>query len=174
MKFKPLPLPGAMEIEIEPDADARGFFARLFCAEEFEAQGLPSHFTQHSLSYNERTGTLRGLHYQTGAGEAKLVRCVAGRAFDVIVDLRKELPSFGQWCAVELAAERHNAVFVPKGCAHGFQTLADGTELLYLIDVPFDGRAAAGIRWDDPTLSIAWPIAHPVLSERDGALPYLT
>ncbi len=174
MKFRPLPIPGAMEIAIEPEADARGYFARLFCAEEFERHGLPSQFAQHSLSHNQRAGTLRGLHYQAGVAEAMLVRCVAGSAFDVVVDLRKELPSFGRWCAVELAAERHNAVFVPKGCAHGFQTLADHTELLYLIDVPYEARAAAGIRWDDPRLAIAWPIAQPILSERDGALPYLT
>lgn len=173
MKFKSLPLPGVMEIEIEPEADARGFFARLFCAEEFSAHGLPSHFAQQSLSYNERAGTLRGLHYQTGSSEAKLVRCLAGRAYDVIVDLRMSLPTYRQWCAVELSAERRNAVFVPKGCAHGFQTLVDRTELLYLIDEPYDARAAAGIRWDDPSLAIAWPLAKPILSERDRALPYL-
>jgi dTDP-4-dehydrorhamnose 3,5-epimerase len=173
MKFKPLPLPGALEIEIEPQADARGGFARLFCAEEFAAQGLPSHFAQQSMSCNERAGTLRGLHYQAGPSEAKLVRCTAGRAFDVIVDLRKSLPSYGQWCAVELDAERRNAVFIPRGCAHGFQTLTDRTELLYLIDVAYDAQAAAGIRWDDPSLAIAWPLPNPILSERDRALPYL-
>jgi dTDP-4-dehydrorhamnose 3,5-epimerase len=173
MKFASLPLPGALEIEIEPEADARGFFARLFCAEEFASRGLPSHFAQQSLSRNERAGTLRGLHYQAGQAEAKMVRCTAGRAFDVIVDLRTSLPTYRRWCAVELAADRHNAVFVPAGCAHGFQTLADRTELLYLIDVPFDAGAAAGIRWDDPSLAIAWPLPDPILSARDRALPYL-
>ena len=173
MKFKPLPLPGAIEIDIEPEPDFRGLFARLFCAGEFAAQGMPSHFAQHSLSYNERSGTLRGLHYQTSDPEAKLVRCVAGRAFDVIVDLRRALPSYGRWCAVELAADRRNAVFIPHGCAHGFQTLTDRTELHYLIDVPYDGRSAAGIRWDDPSLAIEWPLADPILSERDRVLPYL-
>src|SRR3569623_1171747 len=167
MKFKPLPLPGAMEIDIEPERDARGLFARMFCADEFAAHGLPSHFAQHSLSHNEYAGTLRGLHYQTGEGEAKLVRCVAGRAFDVIVDLRRTLPTYGRWCAVELAADRRNAVFVPSGCAHGFQTLTERTELHYLIDVSYDARAAAGIRWNDPSLAIAWPLADPILSERD-------
>lgn len=173
MKFTPLALPGAIAIEIEPETDARGFFARLFDAEAFAAQGLPTHFAQHSLSRNERAGTLRGLHYQAGRPEAKLVRCVAGRAFDVIVDLRRSLPTHGQWCSVELAAERHNAVFIPAGCAHGFQTLVDRTELMYFIDVPYEAQGAAGIRWDDPSLAIAWPLPDPILSARDRALPYL-
>ncbi|WBL80568.1 dTDP-4-dehydrorhamnose 3,5-epimerase [Bradyrhizobium xenonodulans] len=174
MKFTPLKLPGVLEIGIEPEIDARGFFARLFDLEAFAAHGLPTHFAQHSLSHNERAGTLRGLHYQAGGLEAKLVRCVAGRAFDVIVDLRRSGPTYGQWCSVELAAISHNAVFIPAGCAHGFQTLVDGTELMYQIDVAYDAQAAAGIRWDDPSLAIAWPLADPILSARDRALPYLT
>ena len=173
MKFTPLALPGVLEIGVEPEADARGFFARLFDAEAFASQGLPTHFAQHSLSHNERAGTLRGLHYQEGRPEAKLVRCTAGRAFDVIVDLRRASPTHGQWCAVELAADHRNAVFIPAGCAHGFQTLADSTELMYLIDVPYGAQEAAGIRWDDPSLAIAWPLADPILSARDRALPYL-
>jgi dTDP-4-dehydrorhamnose 3,5-epimerase len=174
MKFTPLALPGVLEIGIEPETDARGFFARLFDSETFAAQGLPTHFVQHSLSHNERAGTLRGLHYQAGRLEAKLVRCIAGRAFDVIVDLRRSLPTYGQWCSVELAADRHNAVFVPAGCAHGFQTIVDGTALMYFIDVPYDAQGAAGIRWDDPSLAIAWPLANPILFARDRALPYLS
>ncbi|EJN14439.1 dTDP-4-dehydrorhamnose 3,5-epimerase [Bradyrhizobium sp. YR681] len=173
MKFTPLALPGALEIGIQPETDARGFFARLFDIEAFAARGLPTHFAQHSMSYNERAGTLRGLHYQAGRLEAKLVRCVAGRAFDVIVDLRRSLPTYGQWCAVELVADRRNAVFIPAGCAHGFQTLADRTELTYQIDVAYDPQGAAGIRWDDPSLAIAWPLPDPILSARDRALPYL-
>ena len=173
MKFTALALPGVVEIGIEPETDARGFFARLFDAEAFAAQGLPTHFAQHSLSHNERAGTLRGLHYQAGRPEAKLVRCVAGRAFDVIVDLRRSLPTYGQWCSVELAAGRGNAVFIPAGCAHGFQTLTEGTELMYCIDVPYDAQGAAGIRWDDPSLAIDWPLADPILSARDRALPCL-
>lgn len=173
MKFTALALPGVVEIDIEPEPDARGFFARLFDAEAFAAQGLPTHFAQASLSRNERAGTLRGLHYQSSRPEAKLVRCVAGRAFDVIVDLRRSLPTYGRWCAVELSADRANAVFIPAGCAHGFQTLVDRTELMYNIDVPFDAQGAAGIRWDDPSLAIAWPLSDPILSARDRALPYL-
>lgn len=101
------------------------------------------------------------------------MRCVAGRAFDVIVDLRRSLPSYGQWCSVELAADRHNSVFIPAGCAHGFQTLVEATELMYCIDVPYDAQGASGIRWDDPSLAIAWPLPDPILSARDRALPYL-
>jgi len=171
MKFEALALPGAMEIKIEPAEDGRGLFARLFCADEFAAHGLSANFVQHSISYNRLAGTLRGLHYQRGSEEAKLVRCISGAAYDVIVDLRSGLPTYGNWCVVELRAEHRNAVFVPKGRAHGFQTLSDATELLYLIDTPYDMTAAAGIRWDDPTLAIPWPSPHPILSERDRLLP---
>ena len=173
MKFTALALPGVVEIGIEPKPDARGFFARLFDAEAFAAQGLTTHFAQHSLSCNARAGTLRGLHYQVGRPETKLVRCVVGRAFDVIVDLRRSLPTYGQWCSIELSADRGNAVFIPAGCAHGFQTLVDGTELMYCIDVPYDAQGAAGIRWDDPSLAITWPLPDPILSARDRALPCL-
>ena len=171
MKFTPLALPGVVEIGIEPEADARGFFARLFDAEAFAGEG--THFAQASLSRNERAGTLRGLHHQASRPEAKLVRCIAGRAFDVIVDLRRSLPSYGQWCSVELAADRGNAVFIPAGCAHGFQTLVDGTELMYCIDVPYAAHGAAGIRGDDPSRASGGPRPDPSLSARDRALPYL-
>src|SRR3569833_1130489 len=173
MKFTALALPGVVEIGIEPELDARGFFARLFDAEAFAARGLPTDFAQHSLSRNERAGTLRGQHHQTSRPEAKLVRCVAGRAIDVIVALRRSLPSYGQWCSIELAADRGNAVFIPAGCAHVFLTLVDGTVLMYCIDVPYDSEGASGIRWDDPSLAIAWPLPDPILSARDRALPYL-
>jgi len=173
MKFTALALPGVMQVEIEPAQDARGLFARVFCAEEFSAHGLPAAFVQHSISQNRAAGTLRGLHYQSAPQEAKLVRCLRGLAYDVVVDLRRDLPSYRQWCAVDLSAERRNAVFVPKGCAHGFQTLVDDTELLYLIDTPFVAAAVAGIRWNDPHLAIPWPLAEPILSERDRNLPWL-
>lgn len=173
MKFTPLSLPGVLQIDIEPAEDPRGFFARVFCAEEFTAHGLPSAFAQHAVSFNRLAGTLRGLHYQQAPQEAKLVRCLRGAAYDVVVDLRPDSVHYARWCAVELSAERHNAIFVPKGCAHGFQTLTDATELLYQIDVPFEASAAAGIRWDDPTLAIAWPLAEPTLSQRDRDLPWL-
>lgn len=173
MKFTPLSLPGALQIDIEPVEDSRGFFARLVCAEDFAAHGLPGAFAQHALSFNRLAGTLRGLHYQRAPQEAKLVRCIRGAAYDVMVDLRPSSAHYGRWCAVELSAERHNAVFVPRGFAHGFQTLTDATELLYLIDVPFEPSEAAGLRWDDPTLAIPWPLPDPILSPRDRALPWL-
>jgi dTDP-4-dehydrorhamnose 3,5-epimerase len=173
MKFTPLPLPGVLQIEIEPVEDSRGFFGHIYCAEEFAAHGLPSAFAQHAISYNHLAGTLRGLHYQRTPQEAKLVRCIRGAVFDVVVDLRPSSDHYAKWCAVELDANRRNAVYVPKGCAHGFQTLTDAAELLYQIDVPFDASAAAGIRWDDPTLAIDWPLAQPILSQRDRDLPWL-
>ena len=173
MRFTALGLPGVVQVDIEPAEDSRGIFARVFCAEEFAAHGLPGAFAQHSISFNHLAGTLRGLHYQRAPQEAKLVRCLRGAAYDVVVDLRPDSGHYARWCALELSAERHNAVYVPKGCAHGFQTLADSTELLYQIDVPFEASAAAGIRWDDPTLAIPWPLAEPILSERDRNLPWL-
>jgi dTDP-4-dehydrorhamnose 3,5-epimerase len=173
MKFAAMALPGAIAIEIEPAEDARGLFARVFCAEEFAAQRLPSAFAQHSISYNRKRGTVRGLHYQVDPPEGKLVRCLVGAAWDVLVDLRPESPCYRRWCTIELDARRRNAVFVPKGCAHGFQTLTDDAELLYLIDTPYRAEAASGIRWNDPTLAIPWPIADPILSERDQGLPWL-
>lgn len=173
MKFTSLALPGVVLIEIEPAEDARGLFARVFCTDEFAAQGLPGAFTQHSISYNRKRGTLRGLHYQVEPPEGKLVRCVVGAAWDVVADLRPLSPCYRRWCAIELDARRRNAIFVPKGCAHGFQTLTDDTELLYLIDTPYRPGAASGIRWNDPCLAISWPIPDPILSERDQELPWL-
>src|SRR5271169_6567011 len=120
MKFTSLSVRGAMQVEIEPAEDPRGIFARVFCAGEFAAHGLPNAFAQQSISFNHRAGTLRGLHYQRAPQEAKLVRCVRGAAYDVVADLRPDSDTYAQWCAIELTAERHNAIFVPKGCAHGF------------------------------------------------------
>ena len=174
MKFTPLSIPGVMQVDIEPAEDIRGFFARVFCAEAFAAQGLPTAFAQHSISLNHKAGTLRGLHYQQAPLEAKLVRCTRGAVYDVVVDLRPGSNRYRQWCTIELRAERHNAIFIPKGCAHGYQTLTDATELAYQMDVPFDASASAGIRWDDPTLAIPWPLGDPILSEHDRSLPWLT
>jgi dTDP-4-dehydrorhamnose 3,5-epimerase len=117
---------------------------------------------------------LRGLHYQRSPHEeAKLVRCVRGRVYDVVVDLRPDSPQRGRWCAVELSEANRAAVFVPRGCAHGFQALDDATELLYLIDTEYAPESAEGVRWDDPTLAIAWPLPNPILSARDQGLPFL-
>lgn len=175
MNFRELSVPGAMLIDIEPAVDERGLFARVFCAREFSRRGLPANFVQHSTSFNTKRGTLRGLHYQRKPfEEAKLVRCVRGKAFDVVVDLRRDSPAFGKWCAVELSEDNRTSIFVPRGCAHGFQALSGGTELLYQIDTEYAPEAAAGVHWDDPTLAIPWPISDPVVSARDRALASLS
>lgn len=137
--------------------------------------GLKTDFVQHSISFNYRRGTLRGLHYQIPPhAETKLVRCTQGAAFDVIVDLRRNSPTFRKWHASELTAENRRAVYIPEGMAHGFQTRLDNTELLYAISVPHEPSASQGVRWNDCALGIRWPITPPlVISERDEQLPFL-
>ena len=126
------------------------------------------------MSFNTRRGTLRGLHYQAEpVAEDKLVRCTAGALYDVAVDLRPGSPTFRRWTAVELSAERRNALFIPKGCAHGFETLADATEVSYLMSASYHPELARGVRWDDPSLAIPWPIVPPIVSSRDATLPLL-
>jgi dTDP-4-dehydrorhamnose 3,5-epimerase len=174
VRFEPLPIAGAFRIETEPAEDARGFFARLFDAEEFRARGLTTNFVQRSLSFNRRRGTLRGLHYQAEPhAETKIVRCTRGAAFDVMADLRPDSPSFRRWHGVELTADNRTAVYIPTGCAHGFQALADDTELYYEITPAYVPEAARGVRFDDPALAIGWPIAPPIVSDRDRTLPLL-
>jgi dTDP-4-dehydrorhamnose 3,5-epimerase len=172
--FTPTPLAGAWLVELEPIADDRGFFARSFCREEFEARGLDPRIAQTNISFNRRRGTLRGLHYQAAPyAEAKLVRCTQGAIWDAIVDLRPESPTYKRWHGVELSAASRRALYVPEGFAQGFQTLADNSEVLYLMSQFYRPDAARGLRWDDPALGIAWPIADPQLSDRDRGLPRL-
>ena len=175
MIFVALPLPGAFRIELERQEDGRGFFARTFSAEEFAARGLVTVFAQCSVSYNHRRGTLRGLHYQAPPhAEAKLIRCTAGALYDVIVDVRPGSPTFGRWFGVELSATNRTMVYAPEGFAHGFQTLADETEIYYEISAPYVPEAARGICWDDADLAIAWPpAAERIISDLDLALPSL-
>lgn len=174
MKFHPTPLPGLIEVEATPHADARGAFARAFCIQEFRAAGVEFRPEQTNLSTNTAAFTLRGLHFQNAPHqEAKLVRAVTGRAFDVAVDLRPGA-TFGLWHGVELSADRMNALFIPQGFAHGFLTLEPATTLLYQMSplhVPGHGR---GIRWDDPDIGIAWPGQPKVISDADRSLPRLT
>jgi dTDP-4-dehydrorhamnose 3,5-epimerase len=174
VQFDPLQIDGAFLIRVEPVVDERGGFARTFCADEFAAKGLVDRFTQHSVSFNSRRGTVRGLHFQAEPfAETKVVRCVRGAVFDVIIDLRPLSPTFGQWCATRLLADERNAVYLPEGCAHGFQTLLDDCELEYLITPAFAAPSVRGIRWDDPTLAIEWPIPEGVIvSPRDQKLPF--
>lgn len=172
MKFEPLPLPGACLIRFEPLADDRGYFARSFCAREFAAAGLETDFVQGNVSYNARRGALRGLHYQAAPGEeAKTVRCVRGEIFDVILDLRPDSPAFGRWTAVVLREGEPVALYVPKGLAHGFQTLRDDTEILYGMSQYYSPELARGVLWRDPDLAIPWPEPAVVVSDRDNALP---
>jgi dTDP-4-dehydrorhamnose 3,5-epimerase len=175
MQINPTPLAGAFLVTLDPIEDERGFFARVFDEETFADYGLATHFCQCSLSFNRRKGTLRGLHYQaTPHMEEKLVRCVRGGVFDVVVDLRKDSATFGQWWGTELSDDNHQALYIPKGFAHGFQTLADGSELFYQISVPFVAEAACGLAWDDAALDIEWPdINNAITSERDRAHPLL-
>ena len=175
MRFNATPIEGVYVIDIEPQHDQRGFFARVFDADLFAEHGLATHFPQHSISVNTQRGTLRGLHYQEDPhAECKVVRCVSGMVYDVTVDIRPQSPSFGRWFAVELTAENQRAIYLPAGVAHGFQTLTDGSGVMYLIDRPYVPSARRGIVWDDPNLAIDWPIRPPVaLSDRDRTLPRL-
>lgn len=162
-----------MLVEVERQTDERGSFARVWCAEEFAQHGIHESWTQSNVSYNRRTGTLRGLHYQREPhGEAKLVRCTRGAAFDVLVDVRPDSPTYLQWTAVELTAQNDRQVYIPRGFAHGFQTLTDDTELHYLMSAPFHSDAARGLRWNDPALGVLWPEADErIISHRDQQWP---
>ena len=174
MKFQESPLAGAYTIELDRLEDERGFFARSYSAEEFAARGLPAAMPQSSVSFNARRGTLRGLHYQAEPyAEDKLVRCTAGAIYDVIVDLRPHSPTARRWFGVELSAANHRSLFVPKGLAHGFMTLRDDTEVLYMISVPYAPGFERGLRWDDPAIGISWPASPSVVAARDAAFPLL-
>jgi dTDP-4-dehydrorhamnose 3,5-epimerase len=174
MQFVRLPLPGAFRIELERREDDRGFFARTFCADEFRAQGLITEFVQHSISFNARRGTLRGLHYQADPhAETKLLRCTAGAVFDVMVDLRRSSPTFGCWHAETLTADNRLMLYIPAGCAHGFQAIDDCTELYYEIASAYVPDAARGVAFDDPTLAIPWPLPDPIISAADRERPRL-
>jgi dTDP-4-dehydrorhamnose 3,5-epimerase len=172
MKFTKTRLEDAMLIALEPREDERGFFVRTFCAEEFAAQGLETAFPQTNHSRNRRAGTLRGMHYQKAPHEeVKLVRVVRGAIHDVIVDLRPGSPSFGQWQGFELTADNGLMLYVPKGFAHGFQTLTDDTDVTYQVSAPYAPGAEGGLRWDDPAFAIAWPRPVTSISEKDAAWP---
>ena len=173
MIFRETPLDGALIVELEPLGDERGYFARTFDSELFAAAGLDGKVVQASTSFNARAGTLRGLHYQADPhAEAKLVRVTRGAVFDVIVDLRSDSATFRGWFGVELDAASGRSLYVPVGCAHGFQTLVDDTEVLYQMNYPHVPEAARGVRFDDPAFAIGWPPPPPggrVISARDGA-----
>jgi dTDP-4-dehydrorhamnose 3,5-epimerase len=169
MIFTETKLPGAYLIELEPQNDERGFFARAFCREEFEKHGLNPGVAQCNVSYNRRKGTLRGLHYQIAPfSEAKLVTCIAGSIYDVIVDLRPDSPHYCDWLAVKLSGRGSRAMlYIPENFAHGFQTLEDDTEVFYQMSQFYNPDAANGCRWNDPAFNITWPEDHRIITERD-------
>jgi len=168
MIFLETPIPGVFEIHLEPLQDERGFFARTWCREEFERHGLNSGLVQCSISLNKRKGTLRGLHYQAPPfQECKLVRCTRGAIFDVVLDLRTQSPAYKLWISVALTAENHRMVYVPEGCAHGFLTMEDESEVFYQMSQVYDADSARGVRWDDPAFRIEWPGKVEVISGRD-------
>jgi dTDP-4-dehydrorhamnose 3,5-epimerase len=177
MIFIDTPIAGAMLIEPTLIADERGCFGRTFCAEEFAARGLDPRVSQCNTSVNPRAGTLRGLHYQHAPhGEAKLVRCTRGAVYDVVVDLRLDSPTYLRWFAAQLSAENRHAFFIPDGCAHGFQTLENDSEVLYQMSTPYVPGSGRGARWDDPALGVTWPdppVGGRIMSDRDAGYPDL-
>jgi dTDP-4-dehydrorhamnose 3,5-epimerase len=172
MIFKPLALPGAYVIELEQFHDKRGFFARAWSDREFEAQGLFGKFVESNVSFSKYKGTLRGMHFQNAPFEQiKLVRCTAGSIYDVIIDLRKDSPTYKQHLGVELSAENQLMLYVPGEFAHGFQTLEVDTEVFYMVSKYYAPESADGIRWNDPAFEIQWPVAEPTIIERDLNYP---
>jgi dTDP-4-dehydrorhamnose 3,5-epimerase len=174
MKFAPTELQGVARVSLERFADSRGFFARLHGPEEFAAAGLPFAPLQTSLSRNDAAFTLRGLHFQAPPDdEAKLVRVVRGSAYDVVVDLRRNSPTYKRWIAATLSADNGDALLIPAGCAHGFLTLEDATDVLYQIDRIYVPGKARGLRYDDPAIGVAWPAGPRVIAPADLAWPGL-
>lgn len=172
MQFHPTTLVDAWLIELEPARDERGFFARTFCVDEFAKHDLETKFPQHSISFSSRRGTLRGMHFNREPhSETKLIRCVRGKIWDVIVDIRAHSPTFGRWQGFDLSMENGRQLYVPKGFAHGFQTLTEDVEVSYMISAPYVPEAASGLRYDDPSVHIVWPLPISVISDRDRSWP---
>ncbi|MDA9409905.1 dTDP-4-dehydrorhamnose 3,5-epimerase [Bradyrhizobium sp. CCBAU 45384] len=172
MEFRPAKLHGVFLIQLEPARDSRGYFSRTFCAKEFAAHGLEANYPQHSVSFSARRGTLRGMHYQRAPGsEAKLVRCLRGAILDVIIDIRPNSPTYRHWQEFELSRAGHSQLYIPKGFAHGFQTLCDDVEVSYLISTPYQPDLAEGIRYDDSAFGIRWPLPVTEISEKDLRWP---
>jgi dTDP-4-dehydrorhamnose 3,5-epimerase len=174
MKFIEAEIKDVFIVEQEKLSDQRGFFARTFCINEFADVGIDFHIVQCSVSHNKKRGTLRGLHFQKKPHEeAKIVSCTKGRIYDVVVDLRPESASFKRWVAVELNEDNHRSLYIPKGCAHGFQTLTDDTVVYYQMNEFYHPESAAGIVYNDPSLQIDWPLGKKIVSEKDRGLDAL-
>lgn len=170
MRFQPLEIQGVVQVDVEAAADARGSFARLHCEREFEAHGLAQRMVQSSVSHSRRRGTVRGMHFQwPPSSEGKLVRCIRGAIFDVVIDLRPDSSTYARHVSLELTAADRRAVFIPPGLAHGFQTLEDDAEVLYQMTDFYEPALAAGVRWNDPAFGIAWPLPVTTIHERDAA-----
>jgi dTDP-4-dehydrorhamnose 3,5-epimerase len=174
MRISITPIAGVMLVEGAPQDDSRGSFVRVFCADTFRAHGMPERFVQTSLARNAKRGTLRGLHFQRAPfEEGRLVRCTRGALFDVVVDLRPGSVTYRRWHAETLSADNGRALYIPEGLAHGYQTLADDTDALYFMTTAYAPDHAAGLRWNDPTIAVAWPLPDPILSDRDRMLPVI-
>lgn len=172
MKFTETKLAGAYIIELQELQDERGFFARTFCTKELEEHGLISDVVQANMSWNIKKGTLRGMHYQNDPyQETKLIRCTRGVLFDMIIDLRKDSPTYGESFGIELTADNHKALFVPRDFAHGFITLEDNTDAFYLVSQSYQPGAEGGIRYNDPRFNLQWPIKPEVISDKDANWP---
>lgn len=172
MRFNATPLEGAYTIDLEKRGDERGFFARVYCSEEFAAKRLVNSFAQINNSLTGKKGVLRGMHYQLPpAAEVKVIRCIKGALFDVILDLRPQSPTFGKWFGETLSAENRLMMYCPKGFAHGFVTLEENTEAFYLVSDPYAPELERGVRFDDPAFNIKWPIEPLEISEKDGSWP---
>lgn len=166
------PIAGVYVVQSEKAADARGYFTRLYCQKTFAAEKINFIPQQNSLSHNTKAGTLRGMHFQKKpADEQKLVTCLHGKIYDVVVDLRKDSPTYKKWFCAELSAENGLGLFIPRGLAHGFLALEDDSDVLYQIDGVYDVAAASGVRWDDPAFGIKWPRQPAVINDRDKAWP---
>ena len=172
MKFEETAIPGVWLIELERLEDSRGFFARTFCEKEFAAHGLRTRFVQCNLSANRQRGTLRGMHFQNEPKpEVKLVRCIRGSIYDVVIDLRRDSATYCKWLRFELNAGNGRALYIPAGIAHGFQTLESNTDVYYHMGEFYEPALAGGVRWNDPAFNVVWPISDPILSEKDAAYP---
>lgn len=174
MEFIKTKIAGLLLIQPSPSSDNRGLFARTFCEKTFRAAGLETHFPQCSTSANTKRGTVRGLHFQESPHEEiKVIRCTRGKIMDVIVDVRKSSATYLQWQTFELSADNRHSLYVPAGCAHGFQSLEDNSEVYYMISADFQAASARGLRWNDSKLKIPWPLSDVTISERDQQWPTL-
>jgi dTDP-4-dehydrorhamnose 3,5-epimerase len=172
MRLSKTRIEGCFNVEVDKLEDSRGFFARSWCAREFGQAGLPEHIVQSSISFNRKRGTLRGMHLQRPpSAEGKLVRCIRGAIYDVVIDLRIDSASYLTHVGLNLDPDSRRALFVPPGCAHGFQTLEDETEVLYMMTDFYEPELALGVRWNDPVFGIEWPIDMPIMNERDAKYP---